>query len=489
MISIRDLNFRYPGNRTYALEDLNLEIAKGEWVVVVGKSGCGKSTLALALGGFLFNQYPELITGTVEIDGLDVSTTPLFEIADRVGLVQQNPESQFCTLLVEDELVFGLENRCFAAEEIEKRIDWALEITSCYHLRDRSLASLSGGEKQKIAIAAMLAAKPEILIFDEPTSNLDPSATAEIFKVIQKIREKTQITVIVIEHKVNFLREFHPRLIEMHDGQVVQDRQLDDWEQNTYVNGETNFSSVGELPLLSIQSLFAGYNHHPYLKDVSLNIFPGEFVAVMGDNGSGKSTLLQTIANLQKPMNGSILLMGRDTHQVPVSELARSIGYIFQNPAHQIFANTVWHETTFAPLNFGNLDEKKSYLALELIRMAGLEERQQDNPFLLSYGQMRRLNLISVLVYQPQLYLLDELLIGQDIENGTYLLEQLQIAQRQGAAVIMVVHNPDAVSAFASRIVFLESGKVLFDLSVKDGFEKLASMGKYAYLPTDWGTS
>ncbi|HSQ27627.1 MAG TPA: ATP-binding cassette domain-containing protein, partial [Anaerolineales bacterium] len=321
MISVQDLSFCYPGNETYALDHINFEIAQGEWVVVVGKSGCGKSTLALALGGFLFNQYPEHVSGSIMLNGLDARSTALYEIADHVGLVQQNPEAQFCTLMVEDELVFGLENRRLERSEIQERLEWALEITDCSYLRDRELASLSGGEKQKIAIAAMLAARPRVLIFDEPTSNLDPSATAEIFKVIQLIREQTSITVIVIEHKVNYLRKFQPRLIEMENGRIVNDQPLSDWQQPNYAKTNTNNHRLAERPIISVKSIQAGYGNHPILKNITLDIYPGEFVAVMGDNGSGKSTLMKTIANLIQPDEGSVSIADQNTRNIPVSEL------------------------------------------------------------------------------------------------------------------------------------------------------------------------
>jgi energy-coupling factor transport system ATP-binding protein len=484
MLSVQNLSFHYPGDETWALDHLSLEINQGEWIVLAGKSGCGKSTLALALGGFLFNQYPEQIEGTLIVDGLDARATPLYEIADRVGLVQQNPEAQFCTLMVEDEIVFGLENRRLALVEIEERLEWALDVTSCLHLRERSLASLSGGEKQKIAIAAMLAAKPNILIFDEPTSNLDPSATAEIFKVIQQIRERTAITVIVIEHKLNFMRKFQPRLIEMQAGKIVRDQPLDTWQQPAYKNKNPLTGRLDAEACLALRDVSAGYDQEPFLEKINLEVFPGELVAVMGDNGSGKSTLLQTIANLIQPVQGSVVLSGENTANLPVSQIARWLGYIFQNPAHQLFANSVWEEAIFAPINFGILDEAMEAAARLLLQRAGLQEREKAHPFLLSYGQMRRLNLISVLVYRPKLYLLDELLIGQDVENGMFLLEQLQGMLQQGAAVVMVNHNPEAVSAFATRIVFMEAGRILFDLPVQAGFARLAEMGKLAYLPS-----
>ena len=222
MISIDGLTFRYPGSAEYALRDVHLEIAPGEFVVVTGPSGCGKSTLALAVGGYLFSRYDGEISGAVTVAGMDVRRSPTYDVAEVVGLVQQNPENEFCTLTVRDGVAFGLENRCLPREEIKQRVAWALDVVGADHLADRALATLSGGEKQKIAIAAMMAAKPSVLIFDEPTSNLDPTATAEIFDVIARIRSKSQVTVIVIEHKVDYLRSFEPRLVMMEEGRISE---------------------------------------------------------------------------------------------------------------------------------------------------------------------------------------------------------------------------------------------------------------------------
>jgi len=223
MISIEDLSFRFPGRPEAALRDIDLEIAPGEFVVLAGPSGCGKSTLAMAISGILFRQYDGESSGTVRVDGMDARTCPIYDLAEVVGLVQQNPEAQLCTLTVRDEVAFGLENRRLPPAEIRQRMAWALEIVGALHLIDRALLTLSGGEKQKVAIAAVMAAKPDVLIFDEPTSNLDPSATAEIFQVIARIRAKAGITVIVIEHKLGYLLPFAPRLVRMQEGRIVCD--------------------------------------------------------------------------------------------------------------------------------------------------------------------------------------------------------------------------------------------------------------------------
>jgi energy-coupling factor transporter ATP-binding protein EcfA2 len=200
-------------------------------VVITGPSGCGKSTLALAIGGYLFRQYDGQATGTVTVAGMDVRRTPIYDVAEVVGLVQQNPEAQFCTLTVQDEVTFGLENRCLPPEEIRSRVAWALEVVGASHLVQRPLATLSGGEKQKVAIAAVMAARPQVLIFDEPTSNLDPTATAEIFEVIARIRARAGLTVLVIEHKVEYLRHFSPRMVVLAGGRVVYDGPMDAGER------------------------------------------------------------------------------------------------------------------------------------------------------------------------------------------------------------------------------------------------------------------
>ncbi len=486
MIEIRNLSFRFQGSERYALRNINLDVQRGEFLVITGPSGCGKSTLALALGGYLFRQYAGEAAGTVRVNGLETREAEIFDLAELVGLVQQNPEAQFCTLTVADEVAFGLENRRLSREEIAERLEWALEIVGALHLVERPLAILSGGEKQKVAIAAMMAAKPQVLIFDEPTSNLDPPATAEIFKVIQHIREKAGITVIVIEHKLGYLRSFRPRIVAMEEGRIVQDSS----DLRTYHPcppqplprfaphaGSTNSCTVRTKDLL------LGYGGGPVLDSLSLHLQEGELVAVMGDNGSGKTTLLRCLMGLLRPQEGSVEVLGQDIRQVPVSSLAREIGFIFQNPDHQIFANSVWEEVVFAARNFGLLDEEIKARANHLLEKCGLKAYRENHPYKLSYGEKRRLNLASVLSYDPRLILLDEILIGQDICNAAFIMNLLKEQTNRGSTVINVTHDPETTRRYSDRIVFLQQGRVAVDAPTDEAFAKLAELGWKDYLP------
>ena len=481
---IEQLSFRFQGSSHYALRDVDLTIAPGEFVVVTGPSGCGKSTLALAIGGYLFRQYDGEATGKLTVADMDVRGCPIYDVAEVVGLVQQNPEAQFCTLTVQEEVAFGLENRCLPRDEIRQRLAWSLGIVGASHLAERSLAALSGGEKQKVAIAAMMAARPQLLIFDEPTSNLDPTATAEVFGVIAHIRAEAGITVIVIEHKVGYLLSFEPRLIVMERGGIVSDGPASQAHIPALPPVQRPFPPPAALdtqPAVRTKGLCLGYDSSPVVHDVSLEIYPGEFVAVMGDNGSGKTTFLQSLLGLLKPRQGRMEVLGTDTRQISVSRLARQVGLVFQNPDHQLFADTVWQEATFALQNFHMLDEPAQARAEDLLAQCGLASRLSDHPYRLSYGEKRRLNLVSVLSYGPRLILLDEMLIGQDAGNAAFLLELLREQVQQGVTVIMVNHEPEVTWRYATRLVFFEDGRVLVDAPVEEGFDRLNTLGYRAY--------
>ena len=363
------------------------------------------------------------------------------ELSQKIGIVQQDPESQICTLCVEDEIAFGLENLCYDKKEIEKRIDWALSIVDGLYLKKRDTNSLSGGEKQKVAIASILAMKPDVIIFDEPTSNLDVDTTKEIMKVIRKIKKKADVSAIVIEHKWEHIYPYVDTVYEMNAGYL----QKIETPPHSVCRGR---KSIPGNPVLELKNVTFSYDA-PLFKGVTMHALKNEVVGIMGANGSGKTTLLLCIMHFL-PYTGDILLKGESIQNKRTCDIARNIGIVFQNPNHQIFENTVLKEVEFAPKNF-KVGTDTDYL----LKKAGLTPYKDSNPFKLSYGEKRRLNIVSVLSYHPDILLLDEPFIGQDYENVQKIMDLVK-----GTTSVIVLHDPFIAEMFCNRIYELKGGEL-----------------------------
>jgi energy-coupling factor transporter ATP-binding protein EcfA2 len=435
MIEINNYSYRY--DQEWVLKNVTATIDR-ELAVITGKSGSGKSTLALAVAGFLDKGYHE---GEILFDGKNIQDFDLFDLAQRIAVVQQDPESQICTMSVEDEIAFGLENLCLHKDEIEKRIDWALSIVNGQYLRKRDTNSLSGGEKQKIAIASILALKPEVIIFDEPTSNLDINTTKEIMQVITKIKRKVNVSALVIEHKWKHIYKYADSLYEMDSGTL---KKIETPPEISY----RGYKSYTGPPVLTIKDVSFSYDKK-ILDNLNLTVHEKEIVGIMGPNGSGKTTLLMCIMNFLQ-YSGDILLREKSIKKRKTHEIARDIGLIFQNPNHQIFENTVVKEAVFASKNFGMTTDIEY-----LLNKSDLEKYSNKNPFRLSYGEKRRLNIVSVLSYKPDIILLDEPFIGQDYDNVQKIMDLLK-----GSTCIIVLHDPFIARTFCKRIFELKGGKL-----------------------------
>jgi energy-coupling factor transport system ATP-binding protein len=233
--------------------------------------------------------------------------------------------------------------------------------------------------------------------------------------------------------------------------------------------------------LVEVNDLHAGHNGTPVLKRVNARFGPGEFISVMGDNGSGKTTFLNSLLGLLKPSRGHVRVLDLDTRQVPVSQLARQVGLVFQNPDHQIFTDSVWQEAAFAAENFGLMDSEAHAQIASLLARSGIDGRKDDHPYRLSYGQKRRLNLVSILGHNPRLVLLDEILIGQDAANAAFVLDLLSERVDEGSTVVMVNHAPAITRRYASRVLFFQGGEIVVDGPTEAAFAQLAAMGRKAY--------
>lgn len=487
-VEIRGFSYAYPGKESLTLQDISLSIERGSFIVITGESGCGKSTLGKALAGFIFEDEIPNVQGQIIVNGTDMSQIPLYEASEHVAYVHQNPEDQFCTLNVADEIAFGLENRCLDPEIIEERIYQSLNIVRGIHLKDRLLSTLSGGEKQKIAISSMLALFPDVLILDEPTSNLDPIATQHVFQTLYDMRKDKDLTVIIIEHKLKQLETFSPEIFEMESGKIKRIHDIPTFQnhlrEKSYLLPEINTPSALHPELFVVLSnVNVKIDNHSILNDINLKISPGDFYALMGPNGSGKSTLLQTIMGFHKIEPGKTYVFGKDLSSMKTSDLVTDVGFIFQNPDHQLFTQSVWDEAVLLSKNIGMWTQQREILAEEWFDRMKLISKRDEHPQRLSYGEKRRLNLLSVILHTPKLLLIDEFLIGQDMANAHAWMKFLQDYTQKGNAVILVNHHMELTRQYCNRIVFLNEGKILVDDAVTPSIKWLSRNNFSEFLP------
>jgi energy-coupling factor transport system ATP-binding protein len=489
VIKLCDFSVRYPDNLTYSLNELVLTVEPGESVLVTGPSGSGKSTLALCITGFIPHAIYADIEGLITVNGVNPSDADVYDLAQFVGLVQQDPEGQFCTMQVKDEVAFGPENLLRAPEEVISRVNWALDAVSASHLKDRSLTQLSGGEKQRIALAAVLAMKPKLLILDEPTAHLDPQATGSLLKLLQDLQGRNDLSLIILEHKPWRFKDIATRVIELRDGAIAFDgptcnvfppKRAEQRKPRKYGRGSSEL-------LLSVESLTQCYDKKTILHDIDFHVHNGEIVGIMGNNGSGKTTLLLSVMGLVRPERGKVWLRDKDISALPVSTRARDIGMTFQNPNHQLFADSVWREVVVGQLVRGTPEDGCRPHAEELLQTFGLLEFRDKHPLALSFGQKRRLNLAAVMASNPSLLLLDEPFIGQDRASAGNIILLLEEIASSEKGVVLVGHDPDLMAECCDRLLFMEDGEITIDTLTEEAFRELERRGEYDYLPSWWG--
>jgi energy-coupling factor transport system ATP-binding protein len=488
IVDIRGLTYTYEGESVPALTDINLKINRGEFVVMTGPSGCGKSTLSLCLAGFIPHSIPGEMAGEVLVAGLNVREHPPGRLAGVVGLVQQDPEAQMCTIRVKDEVAFGPENLCLDPAEIRSRVERALAAVGAVHLADREVYTLSGGEKQRVAIASVLAMEPGLIILDEPTANLDPRCTLEVLQVMENLR-RLHTSILVIEHRLEKILPLCHRLVVLEQGAITADgppNKITQYYGGAPLPAKATVQAFpgGREPLLSVSDLSAGYPGRKALESVSFKIYPGETVAVMGDNGSGKTSLLLSLLGILKAKQGQILYAGKNLSQQGVPERARNMGLTFQNPNHQLFERTVYREAGLPSLFLAGAPSTPAFLEGLLSRF-GLLAHRNRLPFTLSLGEKKRLALVSVLAYVPRLLFLDEPLAGQDRARLDLLLSALSAQAKAGGATLMICHEPEVVAACCDRIMFFDRGRLIIDAPTEEAFTLLVRQGRTEYLPPE----
>jgi energy-coupling factor transport system ATP-binding protein len=471
MIELNNVSYTYPHTVQPALHRITLSLEKGRCMMVTGPSGAGKTSLCLAASGILHHEYGGKKEGSVVIDGRDVTDySSLSDLAQNVGVVFDDPESQMIFTTVEEEILSALEYRGLSAAVVEERLSGIMKTTYLEELKDRSPHNLSGGQKQRVALAATLALGNDILILDEPTSELDEHATKRIAGILKDLKDQGK-TILLIEHKFGHFREMVDSLVVMENGRITSGGVPDAVLKDDHIRGmvQPDFSRVkknvradvtGE-PVISVQDLTYRYGDVQALSGICLTIRKGEFIAIVGENGSGKTTLVKHFNRLLSPTSGDVMVNGKNTKDCSIAALASDVGLVFQNPDHMFFADTVREEIAYGVKNLGI--ENGDAVIDAALRDAGLTGSADLYPRWLSRGERQQLGIACVVAMQPCVIVLDEPTTGLDGYEALLVINILKKLQENGHTIVIITHNQDIATHCADRVITMESGKIISD--------------------------
>lgn len=496
-IEVNDLYYKYPSEEKWTIKGLNFKVNQGEFILIVGESGSSKSTLGKILTGAAPNFYGGTIGGEVLFNGLNLNNMSHKERAKSITMVFQDPEKQLVMNKVHREIAFGLENVGIPSCEIKRRVFESLQFLNILDLWNRDINSLSGGQKQKVAIASALSYTPSCIILDEPTSQLDPASSEETINVIKKINVELGITVIVIEQRIGrwfdeadkiglmqegsmiyfgkrqeyykesslYAKAFLPSYLKLFKSLKAAEAPNDFKASRKILEDNLNWFNLKEVGFsykkypetaVKIEKLEVKYDDFIALNNINLNISKGDFHCILGANGAGKSTLLKSIMGLL-PYKGNIKINNEDIKKICRSNLGKSVGYVSQNPNDYITRDSVYEELQFTLDNYGIEDHAEINAILEKLK---LMEFKNKNPRDLSGGQRQRVAIASILVLKPNILILDEPTRGMDSEALTSLGEILLKLQSEGTTIILVTHDIEFAAAFGNSFSLMFNGEI-----------------------------
>jgi energy-coupling factor transport system ATP-binding protein len=517
-IEFQDVSYRYPRTDRWVITHLSLKIKQGDFVAIMGENGAGKSTFCQMLNGIIPNSFGGRLAGKVLIHGIDTQGAGISELATKVGIVLEDPETQLFTTSVESEVAFGPENLSLNVDEIRERVTWALQVVGLAGYEQRMPTALSGGQKQRLAIASNLAMRPDILVLDEATSQLDPVGVEEVLSVARDLNQKLGITIVMATDASEMIARLMDRVIVLDHGKLVTEgtprevfanmglfqkfmirspqvsqlasqlkgarcelpvfpitvEEAKDGVLQIVKNGATHVPITIEekepsLPdkeaIIRVQHLdfiYQPLNVHA-VKDVNFDIYKGQFVALIGQNGSGKTTVLKNLLGLLRPTDGKVLVAGQDTKTTAVAEMARHVGFVLQNPDQQLFADTVEEEVAYGPANLGLDKDAVEKRVCEALKLVGMEDKRKEFPPALPKGERAKVVIASALALDPEIIVLDEPTTGQDFKGCHQIMQIAQQLHNQGRTVVFVTHHMALVAEYAERVIVMTGGKVLMD--------------------------
>lgn len=484
LIAVKDLSFRYHSRTEPAIAGLNFDVYPGEVLLIAGSSGCGKTTLMRTINGLIPHTYRGELTGDIFLLGKAISSMKMSDLSQTVGTLLQDPERQIVGSYVRNEVAFGLENLGFSREEIGRRVDETLDFLGILHLRDRETFSISGGEKQKVALAGVLVMQPRVLLLDEPLASLDPASAHEALAMFRELADKG-IAVMIVEHRVEDVLSIQPeRVLYLDEGRqeyyggikglmdVVDYRRIK-LPAEVVVQRARNKPQEEFRPLLTrrdgeplVEFHEVNFRYRQDLPDVlqgvSFDVHEGDVIAILGHNGAGKTTLVKHALGLLKPTGGQVLLEGRDTRKITVAQAAGTIGYVFQSPTQMLFAPSVFEELAFGPRNLRMAPDKIAENVDWAVHTVHMEAEINTPPLALSFGQQKRVSIASVLSMKSKILMMDEPTAGQDYWNYNQFMDA--ILQMPGFdAVLFITHDVDLAVVYANRILLVYGGQILAD--------------------------
>lgn len=515
IISFKNFSFQYRAQKKPTLKEINLDIYPGERVLIAGPSGCGKSTLAGCINGLNPFSNPGECSGELIVDGVDAPKSSIFQLSAYVGTVLQDPDGQFIGLTVGEDIAFALENSCMPQDEMHEITRHAAELVGIQDHLDYAPHELSGGQKQRVSLAGVMVDQVKILLFDEPLANLDPATGKQTIELIDEIQEKTDTTVVIIEHRLeDVLWRNVDRIVLMSEGEILADLHPDELlstrllEENgireplyltalryagvelapakkpahvdSVVIDEADRKKMTDWfwsrpaaeaekehePLLEVRNLTFGYERgRQTLRDVSLTIHKGEMVSIVGKNGAGKSTFSKLVCGFETPDSGEILFQGRNLLQENIRHRAKHIGYVMQNPNQMISKTMIFDEVALSLRNMGKSEEEIREKVEETLKVCGLFPFRNWPVSALSFGQKKRVTIASVLVQYPELIILDEPTAGQDFRHYTEIMEFLRGLNEKGVTVVMITHDMHLMLEYTPRALVFADGRLIADRS------------------------
>ena len=522
LVEFNNYTFKYRAQAEPSLIDINLEIKKGEKIVIVGPSGSGKSTLAKSLNGQIPNTFPGDIEGEVFVDGKNIKDSSIFDLSLSTGTVLQDTDGQFVGLTVAEDMAFCLENDNIDQEKMKEEVEkWADEL-NITKLLDRKPSDLSGGQKQTVSIGGVLISEVPILLLDEPLANLDPKSGRATMKLVRDLAERLKVTVIVIEHRLEEALLLNPdRIIAVDGGKILADLsptdllksdildkitirkplyldalayagcdikaydKLGDIDQvnikacdldklrtwSTNIKEEVKENSNEEL--IKIEDLSFAYDKDLILENINLEIKKGELTSIVGPNGAGKSTLAKLMAGFLRPNKGKIYIKGEDASSLSIKEIAEKVGFVLQNPNAMISKTMIYDEVAFG-LRVRNIDEDLIREKVEeTLKICGLYPFRNWPISALSYGQKRRVTIASILVLDPEVIILDEPTAGQDLGHYRQMMDFIKaLRDKQCLSILMISHDMHLIQEYTDRVIVIEGKKILADTNPADLFSQ-----------------